>query len=473
MKKDRKKLPNSSPAVYFLFLFFILVVCPLWLVVILPLTIIFFIGDFLVRSLSGSKRKSEAKSQENFGINPIPSRERAFDIVIFGATGFTGKMAAVYMAKQYGNKVRWAIAGRRKGALEAIRAELVSINPSLNNLPLIIADSSDSKSLAELANQTKVVITTTGPFGKYGSELVRHCAELGTHYCDITGETDWVREMIDRHDDRARETGARIVHFCGHDCIPWDLIVLECAKKLRASGESMTEVSCFDQISSTPSGGTMATVFHALLERVVYKSTLGFDPLLKTTTGAKTTNKFIVNNQMSLGYSKVAKAWIGPFAMASVMGNCVRRSNAVNNYGPNLTYKEATVYASFFAGFVEIATLIVFGSMLLTSPFRALLSATILPAPGQGASEKSMDGGFLKVTAVAKGSNGGSVKATLYFPTDPGYRDTARMLVESGLVLALDQAEMKVGGGVWTPATCQGDLLLKRLVATGCSYHME
>ena len=193
------------------------------------------------------------------------------DIVVFGATGFTGKMAAKYIARQYGCRFRWAIAGRRRAALEAVRNELSLIDNSLSNLPIIIADSADLVSLHSMTMLTKVVITTAGPFDKYGSDLVRYCAENGTHYCDITGETDWVRKMIDLHDNVAKRTGARIVSFCGHDCVPWDLCVLELSKKLQSRGETLDEVSFFDFIRSAPSGGTMATVFHSLQNRFYYR----------------------------------------------------------------------------------------------------------------------------------------------------------------------------------------------------------
>jgi len=195
-------------------------------------------------------------------------------------------------------------------------------------------------------------VTTAGPFDKYGSSLVRCCAEFGTDYCDITGETDWVRKMIDMYDDRARETGAHIVHFCGHDCVPWDIIVYEMSKKLKSLGDNIVEISCYDEINANASGGTLDTVFHSLGNRMKYKSRLGFDPLLKTGDGSKSTSIFKAKNQSWLAYSSQHKCWTGPFVMAMVMANCIRRSHCLNDYSPKLVYREAVVFPSFMAGWI-------------------------------------------------------------------------------------------------------------------------
>lgn len=155
----------------------------------------------------------------------------------------------------------------------------------MSKVSIIVADSSDYKSLEAMCLNTRLVLTTAGPFGKYGSSLVEACAVNGTNYCDITGESDWVREMIDKYDSVARVSGAKLVHFCGHDCIPWDLLVLELSKSLKGRQDTILEVHFYDEIRSAPSGGTMATVFHAMGNRTQYKSKCGFDPLVMTTVG--------------------------------------------------------------------------------------------------------------------------------------------------------------------------------------------
>jgi len=476
MQKDKKSLPLSGPSAIIWFILYAVIVLPLWLVVLVPLMLVSQTLVFVVKKMCGKKPKISTKDSSYASTSSFGSEDpKKYDLVLFGATGFTGKMAAIYIAKNYGGSksFRWAIAGRRNGALEEIRNELASIDPSLSTLPIIIADSSDKASLDRMSRSTKVVITSAGPFDLYGSDLVMFCAQNGTHYCDITGETDWVRKMIDKYDEVARASGACIVHHCGHDCVPWDLLVMEVSKALKKKGDILKVVNLYDEITAHVSGGTLATMFHALGDRSIYKSALGFDPLLKNHQGTKSTAKFSVKNRSSLGYSKEYKAWCGPFVMAAVMANCVRRSNAVNGYSDNVTYCESVVYASFFAAFVTLIDMMCLGTALLIPPLKwIMLKLHWLPGPGEGPSEKTMDDGFLKVTAIGTGAAGKKAKAMMYFPTDPGYRDTARMLVEAGLVLAHEPTRVKTGGGVWTPAVCLGEALKDRLVATGSSFQI-
>jgi len=403
---------------------------------------------------------------------------RNFDIILFGATGFTGRLAALYLAKTYGSSIRWAIAGRRKAALETIRSELVKIDASLAKLPLVIADSADTQSLLNMVLQTKVIITTAGPFDKYGSDIVKFCAMKGTHYCDITGEADWVRKMIDKYDDAAKKSGARIVHFCGHDCVPWDLAVSECARILKQENdEQLSSVEVFDEANAGPSGGTLATVFHTLEDRVRFEPLLGYDPMLKTLEGTKSDLKTVGNNQMFLGFSKSIKKWVGPFPMAMVNVVCVKRSNSISRYGPNVKYYEATVFPSFMAGYVTLVTSIYLVTAFFLPPLLWFLKMTVLPSPGEGPSQAQLDAGFLGVTCNALGSKGGRATCEIYFPNDPGYVDTARMLVESGLSLALEEDKLESSGGIFTPAPCLGGTLLRRLMKTGTtvqySFHSD
>jgi len=279
--------------------------------------------------------------------------------------------------------------------------------------------------------------------------------------------------MIDKYDETAKKSGACIVNMCGHDCVPWDLCVLELAKAMKKKGDSLASVACYDEILASASGGTMATVFHALFSgnRKIYKAKLGFDPLLKMRTGEKSDLVFKSRNAHMLGYSSEYKHWTGPFVMAAVMANCIKRSNALLAYSPKLLYSECQVYPNFFAGFVSVMLLLVFGTCLFIPPLRYLLLLLgVVPSPGQGPSEAAMDDGFLKVTAFGKGTQGNVAKTTFYFPTDPGYRDTARMAVECGLCLALQRDKVAAGGGILTPASCQGSLLIERLVASGSHF---
>lgn len=470
--RDHKRVPLSGFEVVPLFFIVLVVVVPLWVAILVPLALISQGLIFLGNLFRSRPKKRSLPSASEYGSTDATTVQRKLDIVIYGATGFTGRMAALYVAKQYDKQFKWGIAGRRRDALEKVRLEMGS---EFSDVPIIIADASDAASLQAMVQSTKVVVSTTGPFTKYGSDLVRLCAENGTHYCDITGEVDWVREMIENYDEAARKSGARIVHLCGHDSVPWDLSVMHVSKELKRRGDSLAQIHLFNEIVAAASGGTLATMLHILSDRTPGgKSSLGFDPLLKKISGEKCDAKFAARNQAMLGYSSMAKKWVGPFVMAGVNANCVRRSNAVLGYSNKLIYSEAQVYPNFFAGFVTLMLMIVFGTCLaIPLVLWFMLQSGIMPSPGQGPSESDMDKGFLKVTAIGTGASGGTVKSTFYFPTDPGYRDTARMLVEAGLVLALEIDKVKVGGGIWTPAACQGEAMTERLVASGSNFAIE
>jgi short subunit dehydrogenase-like uncharacterized protein len=296
---------------------YFIVVLPIWLIILVPMMLIYR----AIVACHGFKKKTEfpdSTSTVDFSrFQNIPHAQREFDLVIFGATGFTGAQAAKYIARRYGaRKFRWALAGRRADALEEVRRELAGINHELSSLPIIVADSSRPDSLGAMCASTRVVLSTVGPFAKYGSDLVKCCAELGTHYCDTTGETDWVRDMISKYDDVARKTGARIVHFCANDCVPWDLGVMLCSKHFKAKGESLVEVDIYDEVAqlvASGSGGTFSTLFNSLRNRFKLESSLGYDPLLKSISGEKSTNKFTSDIRQLAGfsYSNEIKSWVG------------------------------------------------------------------------------------------------------------------------------------------------------------------
>jgi len=391
-----------------------------------------------------------------------------YDLVLFGATGFTGRLATAYIAEQYGSRVRWAVAGRSADKLAALATECGG------DAGIIVADSEDVAALEQMVSQTKCVASFAGPFARYGSNLVAVCAKAGVDYVDITGEIDWVRSMIEKHDDEARESGARIVPLCGHDSVPWDLTTMALARELRKTGDRLTTVELWDRIRSAPSGGTLETALGIMNGAPAKKSALGFDPLLKTADGAPSANKLTVNN-VTRATAEADGGARGFFVMANVNAATVKRSNALLGYGESVTYREGQAFSSLGkARKVELVLLGLF--LVLKSPPLTRLArwAGWLPKPGDGPSEETMRSGFLRVTGEARGVNGGRAKATLTFPTDPGYKDTARMAVEAGLALALDEDQrIAARGGVLTPASCQGEVLLERLLATGSTLEIE
>jgi short subunit dehydrogenase-like uncharacterized protein len=457
------------------------VLLPAWLFVILPVCLISLPFKYYKKMTNPPPAPKAIELLAKPSSVTAPA-DRKYDLVLYGATGFTGKLCLEYLLKTYGSSVKLAIAGRKQAALETVLREANKLAGTDLSVDILVGDSSKPDTLRPIVDSTRVLISTVGPFDLYGTPVVNLCALYGTHYCDITGETDWVRKMIDTFDETAKASGAHIVHFCGHDCVPWDLTVRALADKLQAeTGSPMTKVELFDEIRGAASGGTYATILHSLTDRAKVKTQLGYDPLMKTVPGkpvdakGASVAKTEPRNPFLPAFSARVNKWVGFFVMAMVMTNCVRRSNAVNQYSGagKLSYFEGRVFPSFAAAFVDLVNMVVFGTCLQSPWLTSMLSAYVLPAPGQGPSLQDMSSGFLRVTAVGATAKGEEASAAMYFDTDPGYRDTARMLVESGLALALDLDKISSGGGVWTPAACQGDALMQRLVKTGTQFEVR
>jgi len=465
-----KPLPNAGWAVLPTFLISLFVGVPLWLGLFLPVTIVFLILK-KCGLVKGEKKQQRAEADFASLTGQKTESQREFDIVLYGATGYTGKLAAKYLAKTYGTTVKWAIAGRRKQALEDIRFDLLKSYPNLE-LPILIGDSSDPDSLMPIISNTRVFMTTVGPYDLYGTPIVALCSHFGTHYCDITGETNWAREMIERADDLARASGAKIVHFCGNDCVPWDLAALAMANFLKKQhGQELKSIRFYNEMSASPSGGTLATVknsIHTLGAAV--KSALGYDPLLKTLSGTKSDSATINSNPKYLFYSDEYQAWVGPWVMAEVNYNCVKRSNALLGYGKKVDYAEHFVFPGVMAGLVNLFGLVVFGTALFCPPLMWVMNK-FLPQPGSGPSEASLAKGFLKITGYGTGDRGAQIICEMYFPNDTGYVDTARMLVESAMVLKDEPTDGR--GGDLTPAPAMQEKLLERLIKTGTNWRIR
>jgi len=297
--------------------------------------------------------------------------------------------------------------------------------------------------------------------------------------------------MIAMYDETARETGARIVHLCGHDSIPWDISTLMLHKKLKEveknNNAQLKRVDFYTDIKSAPSGGTLETAFDIMFgaRKVTHPEVkaLGYDPLLKTNIGQKSQYNVQARNITTLSSSSSLfknihsninkKSTRTLFFMAGVNANAVKRSNAINGYGNQLIYCEGQAFKSMFKGITYLLGLIMFGLALVIPPIRYLLREYVLPKPGQGPSEADMAKGYLVVTGVGESmdSNTPKVTSVMTFPVDPGYKDTARMVVEAALTLALDSDKLdNKQGGVFTPAACQGEALLNRLCDTGTTF---
>ena len=392
--------------------------------------------------------------------------DREFDVVIFGATGFTGQLVAEYMTEQYGpdSDLRWAIAGRSQAKLDAIAAGLPEA------IECLVADSANASDMRAMAARTRVVCTTVGPYAKYGSELVAACVEESTHYCDLAGEIHWMRRMIDTHLSTAERTGARIVHSCGFDCIPSDLGTLFVQNAMRErTGEPANHVK-FRVVGSKggASGGTIDSGVNMMEEARDDPQILELNADPYALNPLNMPRGIDGLDQTSAEQDPDFRQWTAPFAMGAINTRVVSRSNALMNYayGHEFRYDEAVLTGEGPAGFAKAAALaagtaMVMGALAI-APIRNLV-LPLLPKPGEGPSRETQQNGYFEITLLGLNPEDpeGNVRATVKGDRDPGYGSTAKMLAESAVCLAMN--ELDVGGGFWTPASAMGTPLIERL----------
>lgn len=405
--------------------------------------------------------------------------DRDFDVIVQGATGFTGTLVAEYMLRKYGvgGTVRWALAGRSSKKLEAVRD---SLGAEAADLELILADSFDTDALQTLATRTRVVLSTVGPYALYGSDLVAACVDAGTHYCDLAGEVHWIRRMIDQHQARAQQTGARIVHCCGFDSVPMDIgvwFLQETAKeKYGAYCKSITML--VKATKGTASGGTIASMMNLIREsrkdRSVARTLV--DPYGLNPEGERQGPD--VRDQQKVIYRDDAKSWTAPFVMAGVNTKVVRRSHALAGfpYGREFRYAEAVMTGRGITGWLKstIMTLALGGLVLGASfrPTRTLLQKFVLPKPGEGPDRELQKSGFFKLIQIGELPDGTLLRAHITGDQDPGYGSTSKMLSECAVCLAKNNLD--VGGGVWTPAAAMAKPLIDRLQRNaGLSFELR
>ena len=405
---------------------------------------------------------------------------RPFDLVLWGATGFTGCLVANYLADHTQiSDIDWAIAGRNQDKLEEVRATL---GDDFDDLPILTGDALDQSSLDAIAQKTRVVCTTVGPYARFGSHLVAACVEAGTDYCDLTGEAQWIRQMIDEHHEEASRKGVRIVHCCGFDSIPSDLGVW----KLQSEARSRYATNCdrIDllvwKISGGVSGGTIASMAHLLEEagrdrdvRRCLADPYGLNPPDKRSGPDKAFQR-TPRIHSELG------AWTAPFVMAAINEKVVRRTNALldDAYGENFRYSEASHLGkgvpAALRSTVMSAGLGAFSAAMTIGPTRSLLKRFLLPSPGEGPSEETIEKGHFSLRLFGWGTDDEGQEFQLVLEasadSDPGYGATAKMLGESALCLAIDDVDTGIDGGVLTPASAMGDVLVERLQKAGISF---
>lgn len=397
--------------------------------------------------------------------------DHQYDIVVFGATSFVGQILCRYLANTYGvgSGLDWAIAGRSGSKLEALKSDL---GDAAKTLPTLIADASDDVALAELCRQTRVVISTVGPYALYGEPLIHACVESGTDYCDLTGEVQWIRRMIQRYEDQAKASGARIVHCCGFDSIPSDLGVWFLQQEAsKAFGKPCGQVKMrVKAAKGGMSGGTVASLMNVAKEAVA-------DPQLRK----ELANPFSISpsghksqvrqpNVKGAEFDKDFEAWLAPFVMAAINTRIVHRSNALQDtvYGKEFQYDEAMIVGKGLKGrATAYGVAAALGGFLAASaikPTRWVLEKFV-PKPGEGPSPEAQQAGFYDLRFVGHTDDGHTIRTKVTGDQDPGYGSTGKMLGEAGSCLAFDISKDDVPGGFWTPASIFGEKLVERLGA--------
>lgn len=411
--------------------------------------------------------------------------QREFDIVLYGATGFAGKLTAEYLAKA-GGDARIALAGRSPDKLLALRENL---GDAAQSWPLITADASQPSTLNEMAARSQVVVTTVGPYAKYGLPLVAACAAAGTDYADLTGETNFIRESIDLYHKQALDTGARIVHSCGFDSIPSDLTVFALYRRAEhdQAGQLTDTNLVVRSFAAGVSGGTAASMVEVMraaasdadVRRVMNDPyTLTPERSAEPEFGAQPDLRWRRGRDIA---PELDGYWVAPFVMAIVNTRIVRRSNALLEYayGRRLEYAEqismgrsfvAPVTSALAAG-GNAATMGLATRFLDKVPAR--LIDRILPKPGTGPSERTRESGHYTVETYTTTTTGTRYRATMSQQGDPGYKATSVLLGESGLALALDRDKLTELRGVLTPAAAMGDALVARFPAAGVSLSTD
>ncbi len=401
---------------------------------------------------------------------------RSYDVVLYGATGFVGRLLAHYLAGHAPSQLRIALAGRSRSRCEEVRDELPGV---ARHWAVLEADASDVPSLDDLARQTRVLATTVGPYARYGLPVVEACAFAGTHYADLTGEVLFVRDAIDRVDDLARKTGARIVHACGYDSIPSDLSTMLLARRALADGAgSLRDVQLVATLRGGFSGGTIDSVRAQLeaVQRNRARLKVLTDPYALSPDRAAEPDTRQPPDAGPPARTADGR-WTAPFVMASFNTRIVRRSNALQDwaYGRGLRYGEVMGYGrSPLAAVTAAGTTAGLAGALAAMAFpptRALLDR-VLPAPGTGPGEEAREKGWFRMVVDARTEDGRHYRATAAGPGDPGYAATSVMLGESVLALALDGDRLPDRAGSLTPATAMGNVLVDRLRAAGHTYEV-
>ncbi|MFT4998685.1 MAG: short subunit dehydrogenase-like uncharacterized protein, partial [Flavobacteriales bacterium] len=378
------------------------------------------------------------------------TNEREYGIVVYGATGYTGRLVAEYLNLQYGvgGEVNWAMAGRSMAKLEAVRDEM-GIG---KDIPLVVADADDHASIEAMVNNTKVIITTVGPYQLYGSDLVAACAKAGTDYVDLCGEPNWMHEMIPLHSAAAKASGARIVFSCGFDSVPFDLGVyfLQQAAQEKFGKPFARVKGRVRAMNGTFSGGTLASFKETMA--AVQKDPSLFSVLVNPFALAEGFTGADQPTGMDVEYDEGIGSWAAPFVMATINTKNIHRSNLLlgHQYGQDFVYDEMMLTGAGEEG-ETIAKMVASDTSMMTDKTQ----------PGEGPTKDERENGSYDVMFVGSNESGESLIAGVKGDKDPGYGSTSKMIAESAVCLLLNPNEGE--GGITTPAPAMGEKLIARL----------
>jgi short subunit dehydrogenase-like uncharacterized protein len=393
-----------------------------------------------------------------------------FDIIIFGATSFVGQILTRYMLSQFTNesKLKWAIAGRSQNKLDELK---LSLGAAGKDLDVLVADASDENSLRALCQSTRVIVSTVGPYALYGEPMVKTCVALGTDYCDLTGEVQWIAKMLERYEDVAKITGARIVHSCGFDSVPSDLGVYFLQQHAKQQfGQTCSNIKMrVKKMKGAASGGTVASmtnIFKEVASNPALRKVLANPYAICPPNHGNTVRQESMNRPQ---YDNDFNSWVAPFVMAVINTRIVHRSNALveNGYSQHFDYNEAMLTGRGLMGSGIAAGVGVglggFAMAAVIPPTRWVMEKFILPKPGEGPSLEAQEKGFYDLRFYGKTDSGDEIRCKVTGDQDPGYGSTAKMLAQAAACLVQDISKAKVQGGFWTPASIFGSTLITRL----------
>lgn len=398
-----------------------------------------------------------------------------YDLVVFGATSFVGQILTRYLAEHLSTgteTLHWAIAGRSESKLNEVKQTLGTLGESL---PIIVANAANEADLRALCAQTRVVVSTVGPYAFYGEPLVKVCAESGTDYCDLTGEVQWIRQMVTKYEAAARQSGARIVHCCGFDSVPSDMGVYFLQQQARQQWSApATQVKMRVKVlKGGASGGTVASLMNVVQEAasdpVLRKELLNPYSICPPDHGFTARQHYVMTAEFDPDFD----AWVAPFVMAAINERVVHRSNALsgNAYGQQFTYDEGMLTGPGLKGRLSALTFVTglgaFMAGAAIKPIRGVMARFLLPKPGEGPSPAAQLAGRFDIRFFGKTDAGQTLRVKVTGDRDPGYGSTGKMLGQAAISLAVDHVQngSKTGrsGGFWTPATMFDERYIDRL----------